>query len=36
MWLAALVDDEPEPWRGADSIAVVFDEDVARRFGLTG
>lgn len=36
VWLAALVDDEPEPWRGADSITVVFDEDVARRFALTG
>jgi hypothetical protein len=35
VWLAALVDDEPEPWRGADSITVVFDEDVAKRFGLT-
>lgn len=36
VWLAALEDDEPEPWRGADSITVVFDEVVARRFGLTG
>lgn len=35
VWLAAFEDREPEPWRGADSITVVFHEDVARRFGLT-
>jgi hypothetical protein len=35
VWVAALELGDGEPWRGADSMTVVFDADLARNLGLS-